>query len=342
MSPNPLRRRRARRQIPAAGRPGVPVGQPGAGAPGDPAAPARRGRGPEHRRLRLGLSRLAARPLRHGDVGGGARCSTRITSTSAPRSTRTSRRRRSGAASTSARSPARNTTACSASGTARDPGVDRSGDVFRHANSAGTSALGGVLAIAGDDHGAKSSTITNFSDQIFTAVGMPLLYPSNAQEVLEFGLHGIAMSRYSGCWVGMKVVTDIIEGGGTIEVGLDRPRDHAARRASAAGRARRAGLEHPPARPGDRAGRPAVQPQAARGDGVHPRQRPQPHHARCRGAARRRDRRRQGLPGRAAGAGRAGPHRRALQRARAARGQGRRGLAARSANSCAPSPRAST
>jgi indolepyruvate ferredoxin oxidoreductase len=67
----------------------------------------------------------------------------------------------------------------------KGPGVDRSGDVFRHANSAGTSALGGVLAIAGDDHGAKSSTITNFSDQIFTAVGMPLLYPSNAQEVPE-------------------------------------------------------------------------------------------------------------------------------------------------------------
>ena len=105
----------------------------------------------------------------------------------------------------------------------KGPGVDRSGDVFRHANSAGTSPLGGVLAIAGDDHGAKSSTITNFSDQIFTAVGMPLLYPSNAQEVLEFGLHGIALSRYSGCWVGMKVVTDIIEGGGTIDVGLDRP-----------------------------------------------------------------------------------------------------------------------
>ena len=105
----------------------------------------------------------------------------------------------------------------------KGPGVDRSGDVFRHANSAGTSPLGGVLAIAGDDHGAKSSTITNFSDQIFTAVGMPLLYPSNAQEILDFGLHGIAMSRYSGCWVGMKVVTDIIEGGGTIDVGLERP-----------------------------------------------------------------------------------------------------------------------
>ena len=106
----------------------------------------------------------------------------------------------------------------------KGPGVDRSGDVLRHANSAGTSPWGGVLAIAGDDHGAKSSTITNFSDQIFTAVGIPVLYPSNAQELLDFGLHGIAMSRYSGCWVALKVVTDIVEGGGTIEVGLDRPR----------------------------------------------------------------------------------------------------------------------
>ena len=98
-------------------------------------------------------------------------------------------------------SPVRNTTACSASGTARVPGSTARGDVLRHANSAGTSPWGGVLAIAGDDHGAKSSTITNFSDQIFTAVGIPVLYPSNAQEILDFGLHGIAMSRYSGCWV---------------------------------------------------------------------------------------------------------------------------------------------
>jgi indolepyruvate ferredoxin oxidoreductase len=60
----------------------------------------------------------------------------------------------------------------------KGPGVDRSGDVFRHANSAGTSKLGGVLALAGDDHGAKSSTIVNFSDQIFQATGMPVLYPS--------------------------------------------------------------------------------------------------------------------------------------------------------------------
>ena len=106
----------------------------------------------------------------------------------------------------------------------KGPGVDRSGDVLRHANSAGTSALGGVLALAGDDHGAKSSTITNFSDQIFIAAGLPVLYPSNTQELLDFGLHGIAMSRFSGCWVGMKVVTDVVEGGGTIYVGPDSPK----------------------------------------------------------------------------------------------------------------------
>ncbi|RZI44814.1 indolepyruvate ferredoxin oxidoreductase family protein [Herbaspirillum sp. HC18] len=105
----------------------------------------------------------------------------------------------------------------------KGPGVDRSGDVLRHANSSGTSPWGGVVALAGDDHGAKSSTVANFSDQIFIATGMPVLYPANTQELLDFGLHGIAMSRYSGCWVGMKVVTDVVEGGGTIYVGPDSP-----------------------------------------------------------------------------------------------------------------------
>ena len=105
----------------------------------------------------------------------------------------------------------------------KGPGVDRSGDAFRHANLAGTSIYGGVLAIAGDDHGAKSSTVANFSDQIMIAVGMPVLYPSNTQELLDYGLHGIAMSRSSGCWVGLKVVTDVVEGGGSVRVSPDWP-----------------------------------------------------------------------------------------------------------------------
>ena len=106
---------------------------------------------------------------------------------------------------------------------ARGPGVDRSGDVFRHANFAGVSPKGGAIALAGDDHGAKSSTAVNFSDTSFIAVGMPVIYPSNTQELIDFGLHGIAMSRFSGCWVGMKIVTDVAEGGGTVYVGLDSP-----------------------------------------------------------------------------------------------------------------------
>lgn len=105
----------------------------------------------------------------------------------------------------------------------KGPGVDRSGDPFRHANLAGTSPHGGVLALAGDDHGAKSSTVANYSDLNFVAAAIPLLYPSNAQELLDFGLHGIAMSRYSGCWTGMKVVTDVVEGGGSVYVAPDSP-----------------------------------------------------------------------------------------------------------------------
>ena len=105
----------------------------------------------------------------------------------------------------------------------KGPGVDRSGDALRHANFAGTAPKGGALALAGDDHGAKSSTAVNFSDTSFVAVGMPVLYPSNTQELIDYGLHGIAMSRFSGCWVGMKVVTDVAEGGGTVYVGPDSP-----------------------------------------------------------------------------------------------------------------------
>nr|WP_297383396.1 indolepyruvate ferredoxin oxidoreductase family protein [uncultured Roseateles sp.] len=106
----------------------------------------------------------------------------------------------------------------------KGPGVDRSADALRHGNLAGTSPKGGVLCLAGDDHGAKSSTVANFSDGVFMAVGMPVLFPSNTQELLDYGLHGIAMSRYSGCWVGMKVVTDVVEGGGSVCVDPEAPR----------------------------------------------------------------------------------------------------------------------
>jgi indolepyruvate ferredoxin oxidoreductase len=93
----------------------------------------------------------------------------------------------------------------------KGPGVDRCGDVFRHGNAAGTAKNGGVLCIAGDDHGAKSSTVPHQSDHAFISALMPYLYPSSIHEMIEMGLLGIAMSRYSGCWVGMKVITETVE-----------------------------------------------------------------------------------------------------------------------------------
>ena len=93
----------------------------------------------------------------------------------------------------------------------KGPGVDRSGDVFKHVNAAGTSKYGGVLAFAGDDHAAKSSTVPHQSDHAFMSAIMPVLYPSSINEFVEMGLLGIAMSRYSGCWVGFKVIADTVE-----------------------------------------------------------------------------------------------------------------------------------
>lgn len=93
----------------------------------------------------------------------------------------------------------------------KGPGVDRSGDVFKHANAAGSARLGGVLAIAGDDHTCKSSSIPHQSDHAFISALMPMLYPSSVHEFLEMGLLGIAMSRYSGCWIGFKVISETVE-----------------------------------------------------------------------------------------------------------------------------------
>ena len=100
----------------------------------------------------------------------------------------------------------------------KGPGVDRSGDVFKHGNAAGTSPLGGVLCIAGDDHSAKSSTIPHQSDHAFAAALIPMLYPSSVHEFVELGLFGIAMSRFSGCWSGMKVISDTIETSAAVDL----------------------------------------------------------------------------------------------------------------------------
>ena len=83
--------------------------------------------------------------------------------------------------------------------------------MFKHANSAGSSQHGGVLVLAGDDHAAKSSTLAHQYEHIFKACGLPVLFPSNVQEYIDFGLHGWEMSRYSGLWVALKCVTDVVE-----------------------------------------------------------------------------------------------------------------------------------
>jgi indolepyruvate ferredoxin oxidoreductase len=93
----------------------------------------------------------------------------------------------------------------------KGPGVDRSGDVLKHGNAAGSAQHGGVLCLAGDDHGAKSSSIPHQSDHAFMSALMPMLYPSSIHEFIGMGLLGIAMSRYSGCWVGMKLISDTVE-----------------------------------------------------------------------------------------------------------------------------------
>jgi indolepyruvate ferredoxin oxidoreductase len=93
----------------------------------------------------------------------------------------------------------------------KGPGVDRSGDVLRHANGAGTAPLGGVLALAGDDPASKSSTVTSGSEHAFADLEMPMLDPADVAEVLEYGVKSIAMSRFSGTWVAMKCVAETMD-----------------------------------------------------------------------------------------------------------------------------------
>lgn len=104
----------------------------------------------------------------------------------------------------------------------KGPGLDRSMDVFKHANNAGTAKKGGVLVIAGDDHGAKSSSVAFQSEHVLQAAGIPVLYPSSLQEYLDLGIHGWAMSRYAGLWVSLKCVTDLVESSASVEVDVDR------------------------------------------------------------------------------------------------------------------------
>ncbi|MAF47241.1 MAG: indolepyruvate ferredoxin oxidoreductase family protein [Rhodospirillales bacterium] len=104
----------------------------------------------------------------------------------------------------------------------KGPGVDRSGDAFKHGNYAGTAPNGGVLVLTGDDHGAVSSTTAHQSEQALVAAMIPVLYPASVQEFIDYGLYGFAMSRFSGAWAAMKCVNDIIESGASIGIDPDR------------------------------------------------------------------------------------------------------------------------
>ena len=97
----------------------------------------------------------------------------------------------------------------------KNPGLDRACDAIRHGTFVGASSLGGVLALVGDDHAAKSSTLPSRCDVTLASLRMPVIYPGNIADVLELGMHGVALSRASGLWVGVKVVTPIADGSGT-------------------------------------------------------------------------------------------------------------------------------
>ena len=104
----------------------------------------------------------------------------------------------------------------------KGPGVDRTSDVFKHANMAGTTPWGGVLAVAGDDHVAKSSTAAHQSDHIFKACGLPVFFPASVQDILDQGLHALAMSRFAGIWAGMKTIQEVVESSATAHIDPER------------------------------------------------------------------------------------------------------------------------
>ncbi|WP_306113914.1 MULTISPECIES: indolepyruvate ferredoxin oxidoreductase family protein [unclassified Roseovarius] len=104
----------------------------------------------------------------------------------------------------------------------KGPGVDRTGDVMRHANMAGTSAKGGVLMAMGDDHTGESSTVLHQSEWALVDAYMPVVSPAGVQEILDYGIYGYALSRFSGLWVGLKTMKDTVEATSVVDGRIDR------------------------------------------------------------------------------------------------------------------------
>jgi indolepyruvate ferredoxin oxidoreductase len=104
------------------------------------------------------------------------------------------------------------------------PGVDRAADALRHGNFVGAAPKGGMVALAGDDPASKSSTLPSATESTLATIGMPVLYPGSIQELLDLGRHAVSLSRASGLWTALKVVTSVADAAGTASVGLDRVR----------------------------------------------------------------------------------------------------------------------
>ncbi|MEV4089846.1 indolepyruvate ferredoxin oxidoreductase family protein, partial [Nonomuraea fuscirosea] len=100
----------------------------------------------------------------------------------------------------------------------KNPGLDRAADAIRHANVAGTAPLGGAVAWIGDDPGCKSSTLPSSCEPMCQSLSMPLLAPSSVAEIIEYGLHAVAMSRATGLWVGLKIVADVADASSTVDL----------------------------------------------------------------------------------------------------------------------------
>ena len=188
----------------------------------------------------------------------------------------------------------------------KGPGVDRSMDALKHANSAGTSPNGGVIALAGDDHGCQSSTLAHQSEQVFAAALMPVVNPATLQDYLDLGILGFALSRYSSCWVGFKAISETVESSASIVSDPDRikiitPDDF---------EMPPGGLSHPLAGCAAGPGAAAARSEDAGGGGVHARQPLRPHRAGFQAGAARHHGDRQGLSRSAAGAGRSRHYRR--------------------------------
>lgn len=103
----------------------------------------------------------------------------------------------------------------------KGPGVDRATDALKHGNSAGTTRHGGVLVLAGDDPGAKSSTLAHQSESALIHCGIPILHPADVQDVVDFGAIGFALSRFSGAWAALKCMTDVVDSSRTVDLGFE-------------------------------------------------------------------------------------------------------------------------